>query len=542
MSADTATAKAAVLYPDLAVFLLSFLLALASYMVLRRLAGRISSSGEKAWGHFLSRLFLPAVFLLVALGLRVSVLREVLTLSPKFDFYLEAVILFFLAFFIIRFADAALFFWYQRRRAAFPLPRVLHGFILIVIYLAVLFAILRGILGINITPFLATSAILTMILGLAFQGVLSNVLAGMSLNFTRSFSRGDWVKIGPHEGVVLDTNWRETLLFDRAWNVIVIPNNAVAGEMITNFSRPDTKTALTISIKVSYAAAPAAVLRALTEAAQESPEVLALPPPQAFILGYDDFGMSYLLKFWVTDFSRKDPIIGEVGRLIWYKFQRNGIAVPVPIADQVKEVIEAVQEKKTALTEIEEKERNSADLLHSAFLRRQEGEKPGELLVAEDELRKLAQSVKRDRFGRGEVLFRQGDKGDHCYIVAKGVVRGEIIYEESGKRYTSEFKAGPGSLFGEMSLFTGMPRTATGIVEEDAELLRVEAEDFAGLITGNPGLAEVIAEVVSDRNLKNQEFLKKIKELSLNDLESGCSKKSIINRLLSLVQLVRKKG
>ena len=55
------------------------------------------------------------------------------------------------------------------------MPGVLHGFILAVIYLALVFMILKGILGINITPFLATSAILTAVLGLALQGVLGNI-------------------------------------------------------------------------------------------------------------------------------------------------------------------------------------------------------------------------------------------------------------------------------------------------------------------------------------------------------------------------------
>ena len=94
----------------------------------------------------------------------------------------------------------------------------------------------------------------------------------------------------------------------------------------------------------------------------------------------------------------------------------------------------------------------------------------------------------------------------------------------------------PGGLFGEMSLFTGMPRTATGIVEVDSELLEISRESFARLLESNPHLAEEIAELVSDRNKKNQEFLKKIKELSDQDIEVSTSKHSILERLRKFIR------
>jgi small-conductance mechanosensitive channel/CRP-like cAMP-binding protein len=527
-------------YREILAALIALVVGLVLYFLWQRVLDKLKTSRAEPVVFFLSRVNLPAVFLLVAFGLKLNVLRETFSLGQKFYGYVNAAIIFLLAFFLIRLADAWFLYRYKRRQVSFPLPGVLHGFILFVIYLVVLFAVLKGILGVNITPFLATSAIFTAILGLAFQGVLSNLLAGISLNLTKSFGRGDWVKVGPHEGVVLDTNWRETLILDRASNVVVIPNSAVASEMIVNFSHPDKKTALTIPLKVGYDAPPADVLEILREAAREVPDVLTLPAPQAYILNYDDFGISYIAKFWVTDFSRKYAISGEVARLIWYKFKRNGIEIPIALAERVKDVIQAVAAKKGIEPGAEEKERNYENLLNSSLLRYQEGEKAGELLVSPDEVRELSSLVTRQKFTRGEVVFRQGEKGESCYVTAKGMIRGEIIYEEKGKRYTSEFKIGPGGIFGEMSLFSGLPRTATGVIEEEAELLEIRAEDFAVLLSRNPKVAEVIADLVSSRNQKNQEFLHKIKELSEKDIEESCNKHSILKRLKKLVSLFRK--
>jgi CRP-like cAMP-binding protein len=81
-----------------------------------------------------------------------------------------------------------------------------------------------------------------------------------------------------------------------------------------------------------------------------------------------------------------------------------------------------------------------------------------------------------------------------------------------------------------------MPRTATCVVEKEAELLEVEAEDFARLLGRNPDLSEVIADLASKRNKENQELLAKIKELSASDIEESTNKNSILARLKNLVK------
>jgi small-conductance mechanosensitive channel/CRP-like cAMP-binding protein len=525
---------------EVGVLAAAILVAAVLYFLFKAALKRLRRQSANGQTSLLYRVVGPLIFLLVALALKLSFLESAFRLGSRFFQFVDAAIIFLAVLLAIRLVDGWLLSRYERKRAPFPLPGVLHGFILIVLYLIILFAVFKGALGINITPFLATSAILTAIIGLALQGVLSNVLAGISLNLTKSFSRGDWVKIGVHEGVVLDTNWRETLILDRASNVIVIPNNTVAAEMIVNFSRPDHKTALTIPLKVSASAPPAAVLDALRQAAREVPEVIAAPAPQAFILSYDDLGISYLVKFWVTDFARKNTIIGDVARHIWYKFKRENIDIPVSFGEGVHGVVEAIAAGKGAEAGDLQKERTYRDLIRSSFLRYQEGEKTGQLLVPEGELRRLADAVHRRKFTRGEVLFRQGEKGESCFIVAEGVLKGEIIYEEKGKRFTSEFQVVAGGIFGEMSLFTGLPRTATGFVEAEADLLEITAENFAELLSRNPQLAEVMADLVSSRNQKNAEFLGKIKELSAKDIEASTNRHSILERLKKLVSLFRK--
>jgi small-conductance mechanosensitive channel/CRP-like cAMP-binding protein len=519
-------------YRTLAVWVVAIIGGLLLYAAVRFLADRLFKKKGEGKRPVIARVALPFVFVLASF-----LVKEFGRLSSVFTPYVDAALIFFAFFFIIRLVDAAIYGWYTRTRKAFPLPDVLRSIALGVLYLIVLFGVLKYALNINITTVVATSAVLTMVIGLALQGVLSNILSGISLHFSRSITRGEWVSIGDKEGIVVDTNWRETRLQDRNSNIVILPNNIVAGETITNFAQPDARTALALHFRLSPEAPAQLVLDMLREAARDCPRVVSDPSPMATILEFDPYGVHYRIKFWVTDYGRKNGIVTDVGRLAWYKLRRHGIRAAVDLPDMLSGVLRGAAAPRPPEAPAADTDENFAVLTGSAFLRYQQGDKKGQLMAPEDDIRDLAAVVKRAVYAKGEVLCRQGDKGRSCYIVAKGLLRGDIITEENGKKYSNEFEIGPGGIFGEMSLFTGMPRTATGTVVEEAVLLKIQADDFGPVLAKNPDLAEVIAELVSTRNEQNKGFLLKIKELSEKDIHAGTNKKSILEYLKKFIGL-----
>ena len=535
------------IYQDLAVLVLAFLAAGALAVLFHVFVGRPLLAKGKSWGILVSRLSGPAIFLAAD-----RFVRAVFTVSEKFRLYLDAAFLFFVIVVVLRLVDAIVLIFYAGRRKPYPLPNVLRGLIIAVVYLWVFFTILKNMLGVNIGTFLAGSAILTAVIGLALQGVLSNILSGMSLHFTRAFGRGDWIGIGNFEGVVMDMNWRETRLLDRTSNIVVIPNNVVAAEKVVNFSLPDKRTALLLNLKVSAQAPAAAVLEAMYEAAIDCPSVLAEPKPIPYVRSFDETGVSYAIKHWVDDFGLKDIILTEVGRLVWYKLRRRGIEVAVSWPERFRDLGESIERgRRTAGEEAgrpvatskgtpasdasPELDRTTAYLQLSSFLRYQDGDNAGRPMVSEEEIRALAKAARRSAYTTGEILCRQGEKGKSCFLVVRGRIHGEIAYEEEGKRFVTEFNVGPGGLFGEMSLFTGMTRTATGKVAEESELIEIQAEDFGVLLSRNLEIAEAIAEMISARNAQNKAFLLKIKELSAQDVEDSSNKHSVLAYLKKFV-------
>jgi len=522
-------------YTSLLIVFAALVTAAALSYGLRQLFKRILGAARGTLGSHFARLISPLVFLLTAYMLRFTADKGYLSIDEKMIKYIHAVIIFLLILVIVRILDSLLRLWYVRRRVPFPLPKVLHSFILLVLYLIILFVILNGVLGINITPFLATSAVLTMVLGLALQGVLGNIFSGLSVHITDTLNNGDWIKVGAsNEGRVIETNWRETKIIDRNSNIVVIPNNVIASEVLINYSQPDSNSALNFPLKVSYNAPPASVKRALKSAASDVPDILVNPAPEVHMAGYDDYGVSYTLKFWISDYSRKNAILSKTGQLIWYKLKREGIEIPIPLSEKVSDVLKTVQGMKGVFIEEDELEKNFKDLKSSQFFQFLKSDSTGDS-VSEDQIRELAATVQRKKYSAGENLFRQGDEGEICYIVASGRIKGIIDYVENKKSYKKEFFVEPGGLFGEMSLFTGMPRIASGYIEEESELLEITALDFGQLLAKNPSLADLVAEIVSTRNTKNQDFFKQIKELSAKDIKESCNKISILKRLKTLM-------
>jgi small-conductance mechanosensitive channel len=84
----------------------------------------------------------------------------------------------------------------------FQMPALLRGMLRVAVTALAAFFVLRFELGWNITPLLASTALLTAVVGFALQGVLGNLLAGMSLNLTGALAHRDWVVIDDLEGQV----------------------------------------------------------------------------------------------------------------------------------------------------------------------------------------------------------------------------------------------------------------------------------------------------------------------------------------------------
>ncbi len=416
----------------------------------------------------------------------------------------------------------------------FQVPALLRGVARIVVTSLAAFFVLRFELGFNITPLLASTALVTAVVGFALQGVLGNLLAGMSLNLTGAMAHRDWVFIDDLEGQVQEMNWRETWILTRDRIPIRIPNSKVADARIQNLTRPSWPRRCSIFVDASYNDPPDVVIESMLAAAAAVPEVLKDPAPDVLLLDYKSYGIGYQMRVWLDSYPFRDPVLANVRRHIWYQFRRRGIQIPYPVTDQVmNDFMERAIVPAPGPGPDPDARRRAAGLLESDFARKVLTGADGRKLVAEEELAEWAGRLPSQLYGRDEVLFRQGDAGDSCYVVLSGTLTGHIHHRESGKQTT--FEVGAGAVVGEMSLVTGLPRMAEVRVKESAELLRIPAADFAALLGKHAGLVEQLSQLVADRARQNRKQVEDLMAAGTPSVEQALSQDGILRRFWRLL-------
>jgi small-conductance mechanosensitive channel len=222
---------------------------------------------------------------------------------------------------LIQSIDLAIFSWYVTKRGK-NISSVVRFFVLAILYGTALLLLLDWGLGVSVLPLLATSTVLTAILGLALQDTLKNVFAGLNMSLENSFEQGDWIlfKVDGNEslyGQIVEIGWRTTKIKSLNNNYIVIPNSKFTMHELVNFSRPTTRHAKTVEIPVSLKADAKQVREALERAARTTEGILGDPAPAAIPLGITATHITYQLRFWLDNLDERERLTGEVLQRCW---------------------------------------------------------------------------------------------------------------------------------------------------------------------------------------------------------------------------------
>lgn len=488
-----------------------------AYLLTVPLRRRYPSSVGVETGRRSGRQFIGVVLNYVAFSLLVLLLSLPLThwldradQLQTWAKYYQAWLSFWGIYALVRLVEGLLVETFAQMGRACPLSRLTRGLLRLAIMLGVTFMLIRYQLEFKIGVLLTSTAIVTGVIGFAMQGVLGNLLAGMSLHACRSMAVGDWLEVDGMIGQVILVNWRETRLRTLGGHIVIIPNGKLADTTLRNFSSPTTLRRHEVPVSASYGDAPGDVIAALIEAAQSVPMVETNPVPDAYVTGFKDFCIEYVLRFWSKQYEQRMRIEGDVMRMIWYKFSRRGIEIPFPMSgrllDNFMQAVHAQHFEKPLASEIG---RIVDDLLRSDFGRKLMAGPDGLCMLSRDELKAVARDVKRARFTHGETLMRQNDDGESFYVLVQGKVHGSIASSDTA--HPVEFELQPGALFGEMSLLTGLPRSATMTAAMDCELLEFDQTAFTHLLSLREEIPRVLSDLAAARARENAESLQRLR-------------------------------
>ena len=183
-------------------------------------------------------------------------------------------------------------------------------------------------LGIDVTGVVALASVASLALSLSLQDALSNVIGGFTLLSNHPFRSGDYVEIAGQAGVVQTIDITYTKLTTPDNKTISIPNSAVVGSQIVNYSTTGTRR-VDISVSASYDSSIETVKAALLEAAKHD-AVLATPEaPFAAVAGYGESSINYTLRVWTTT-AEYWNVYFAVTENIKAEFEKAGVQMSYP--------------------------------------------------------------------------------------------------------------------------------------------------------------------------------------------------------------------
>lgn len=179
-------------------------------------------------------------------------------------------------------------------------------------------------LGIQLLPLIAGLGVAGAGVALAMQGVLGNIMAGLTIIFTKPFRVGEYISIGEEEGQVENISLFSTVLGHYDLSQVVIPNRKIVGEILHNFGEIRQ---LDIHVGVAYDTDLDKALAAINEILQNNPRVLKAPEPIVIANRLAGSAIEISVKPWikVPDYIYAK---GEVTKAIVESFRLRGIVIP----------------------------------------------------------------------------------------------------------------------------------------------------------------------------------------------------------------------
>jgi small conductance mechanosensitive channel len=181
-------------------------------------------------------------------------------------------------------------------------------------------------LGVELLPLIAGLSIAGAGIALATQGVLSNVVAGLTIIFTKPYRVGEYIAIVGVEGRVESISMFTTCLTHADRSRIVIPNRKVVGEILHNYGNIRQSE---LQVGVAYESDLARALGLIGERVRANRRVLAEPAPVIQVVTLGDSAIQIAVRPWVAveDYG---SVEGELNVAIVETLRQHGVCIPYP--------------------------------------------------------------------------------------------------------------------------------------------------------------------------------------------------------------------
>ena len=373
-------------------------------------------------------------------------------------------------------------------------PKLARDVLRLVLLLAVGLYAATVILNQPIGALLVSSTVLSAVIGLALQDTLKNIFSGMALDLEKPFKPGDWLMIDSQTRArVIDMSWRSTHLRTQEGLDIYEPNANLSVSRVVNYGSGEQPIAVEIRVGLPYGVPPAEIKEALTEAANSAPGTVDRPPVRVMLENFDDHAITYFMRVWTRRVANLTRFRDGVNSRIWYQLKRRNIEIPFPIR-----TIHMHEAPDMEMHRRSKAERKATELFSQVDIFQGLGQEIVGLLAA---------AAQRRLFDGGEILVNEGDDGDSLFVIERGSVRVTKADREQDGKSVDLAVLEEGAFFGEMSLLTGEPRSATVLAGEHCGVLMLGKKALASTLEADPHIAEELSRALAFRRQDTSETL-----------------------------------
>lgn len=387
-----------------------------------------------------------------------------------------------------------------RRAGAIRTPRLFIDVLNIILLALVILFLINKVFHQPITGILAASGALGVIIGLSMQRMLADLFTGIAINMDKTVKLQDWVEYNSPTGAVMgqvtEINWRTIKLLTFDNNSLIIPNGALAIESLKNLSTPSTISMFTVDFIMDFEVPSARVLTLLEAAVLSVNEILEEPRPMVIIDSVTERGVKYVIRYWI-DIDIVNIYLGK--HLVYESALKHIHQSGLSLSYSKHDVFYTKMPKRQL-----DRHRDFSPLLQRV---------PIFKMLNRKELVFINKGVSEVAAKKGQRIVNAGDAGSSMFVVVEGVLNVFVDKITDGK--VNRIKVNqliPGDFFGEMSLLTGEPRSATIIGRTDVILYEIKKKTIMIVLKKRPEVGKQLSRILADRVMSNEHIKVKYKD------------------------------
>ena len=485
------------------VFFATFFVALVSGRFLKRRAG----------------VKLGLLFRLFCLTLAFYAALAVYGVHAPWRFHVGATAILLSTALIVALVDRYVWDLYFEKRRQTTIPHFLREVVAGIIFLIVLLLLLSY--GYHaeaqLKGLLAGSGVLAIVLGFAGQNLFAGIIGGVAIQINRPYKLGDWLKVGDTFGEVREINWRSTRLCTNDDIYLDIPNNEIVKNTIVNLHYPTEIHAMRIRVGIDYNVPPNRVKDILGRAAQSAKNVVPTPPVKVFLVDFSEHAATYEIKYYMGNHARINETNDAVRTNVWYALKRHSITIPFPIR--------TLRLERKAGRRVEDDQAEALSILR---------EEPLFSCLSDDQLNRLVTQARLNTFGRGEPVIQEGAAGESMFVLLRGAANVSVSKNGSTIQVAT---LGAGDCFGEMSLLTGEPRSATVCADGDCYVMEIGKPTMADVLRSAPDCLEQLSQLLAQRKMETEGILQEAIRTGEQTLKERQYSASFLHRLRTFFDL-----